>query len=77
MARIKIKDLPKDAKISGNELRAIQGGRLRSPTGIIIESGSSLEHLLVRQGYGCNPGLGMADVGRALRHPVACGGKQV
>ena len=40
MTRIKIKDLPKDMKISGSELGAIRGGKLRSPTGIIIESGS-------------------------------------
>jgi hypothetical protein len=43
MARIKINDLPKDMKISANELKAIRGGKLRSPTGIIIESGGSFE----------------------------------
>jgi len=41
MARIKINDLPKDMKISANEIRAIRGGKLRSPTGIIIESTGS------------------------------------
>ena len=40
MARIKIKDLPKDMKISGKELTAIHGGGRRPPTGLIIESGS-------------------------------------
>jgi len=41
MARIKIKDLPKDMKISENELTAIRGGIKRGPAGIIIESGGS------------------------------------
>lgn len=40
MARIKIKDLPKDMKISEKELTVIRGGIKRGPTGIIIESGS-------------------------------------
>ena len=45
MTRIKIEDLPKDMKISANEIRAIRGGKLRSPTGIIIESLASQEGL--------------------------------
>jgi len=64
MARIKINDLPKDMKISENEIRAIRGGKLRSPTGIIIESGGSHEleqHMLWAPLSG--GGVGPAAVG--------------
>jgi len=64
MARIKINDLPKDMKISANELMAIRGGKLRSPTGIIIESGGSQVGLAsaVIQPSDVGPGCGV--VGR-------------
>jgi len=73
MARIKIKDLPKDMKISGNELTAIRGGVKRGPTGIIIESGGSHEleqHMLwapISRGLGVTSaavGPGCVGVGR-------------
>jgi hypothetical protein len=50
MARIKIKDLPKDMKISGSELKAIRGGVKRGPAGIIIESGSFQSNLMLPLG---------------------------
>jgi hypothetical protein len=70
MARIKINDLPKDMKISANELRAIRGGKLRSPTGIIIESGGSheLEQHMLWAPLFRGTGVGPAAVG------PACGG---
>lgn len=64
MARIKIKDLPKDMKISGNEIRAIRGGKLRSPTGIIIESGGSQGGLACAVIRPSDVGPGCGVVGR-------------
>ena len=49
MARIKINDLPKDRKISGDELRAIRGGSpLDALLSIINEQNATLEQNLAR-----------------------------
>ena len=70
MARIKIKDLPKDMRISGDEIKAIRGGKLRSPTGIIIESGGSQEGL---QPFLYAPFLRSTGARIAGPRPIACG----
>lgn len=70
MARIKINDLPKDMKISADEIRAIRGGKLRSPTGIIIESGGSEVGL---QPFLCAPFFRSTGARIAGPRPTDCG----
>jgi hypothetical protein len=70
MTRIKIKDLPKDMKISHNEIRAIRGGRFRSPTGIIIESAGPQEGL---QPFLYAPFFRSTGARIGGPRPIACG----
>jgi len=70
MARIKINDLPKDMKISANEIRAIRGGKLRSPTGIIIESAGSQTEV---QSYALAPFFRSTGARIAGPAPTDCG----